>query len=156
MSPAGVGVMWREVAGAGLSIDNEYIPKGCDIGTSIYAIHHNDTYFPNPFSFVPERWLHDSGCPLEASEAARLAYNPFSLGPRTCIGRPLAMMEVALALAMVLWLMDFRAVEEAFGPSGRGKPGSRDGRDKPGEYQLYSHLTSYSIGPMIEFRARRD
>ncbi len=149
MSPAGVGVMWREVAAGGLEVDNEYIPAGYDVGTSIYAIHHNPTYFPDPFSFIPERWLDGSGYP---EAIAQQAYNPFSLGPRTCIGRPLAMMEVSVTMAVVLWLMDFRAVGE---PSGRGSPGRRGGRDKAGEYQLYSHLTSYSLGPMLEFRSRK-
>lgn len=150
MSPAGVGVMWREAAPGGLSVDGEYVPGGLDIGTSIYAIHHNETYFPDSFAFIPERWIPGSG--REPSDEARRAYNPFSLGPRTCIGRPLAMMEVSVAMALVLLLMDFRAVGEECGPSGRGIEGAMDGRDQVGEYQLYSHLTSYSLGPMIQFR----
>ncbi len=151
MSPAGVGVMWREAAPGGLIVDGEFVPGGHDIGTSIYAIHHNEAYFPDSFAFIPERWIPGSG--LEPSEDARRAFNPFSLGPRTCIGRPLAMMEVSVAMALVLYLMDFRAVGEECGPSGRGTPGAKNGRDQAGEYQLYSHLTSYSMGPMIQFRA---
>ena len=61
------------------------------------------------------------------------------------------MVEVSVTMAVVLWSMDFRAVGE---PSGRGKPGRKDGRNKAGEYQLYSHLTSYSAGPTLEFRSR--
>ena len=151
MSPAGVGVMWRESAPSGLVVDGEFVPGGYDIGTSIYAIHHNEAYFPISFAFIPERWIPGSG--QEPSEDARRAFNPFSLGPRTCIGRPLAMMEVSVAMALVLYRMDFRAVGDECGPSGRGHPGAKDGRDQAGEYQLYSHLTSYSLGPMIQFRA---
>ncbi|KAL6714381.1 hypothetical protein ACLMJK_007804 [Lecanora helva] len=150
MSPAGVGVMWREAAPEGLFIDGDYVPGGYDVGTSIYAIHHNEAYFPNSFAFIPERWI--SGSDVEVSEDARRAFNPFSLGPRTCIGRPLAMMEVSVAMALVLYKMDFRAVLEEYGPSGRGTAGANNGRDHVGEYQLYSHLTSYSKGPMLQFR----
>ena len=151
MSPAGVGVMWREAAPGGLLVDGEFVPGGHDIGTSIYAIHHNESYFPNSFAFIPERWIPGSG--VEPSEDARRAFNPFSLGPRACIGRPLAMMEISVAMALVLYRMDFRAVGEECGPSGRGSPGVTNGRDHVGEYQLYSHLTSYSMGPMIQFHA---
>ena len=153
MSPSGVGVMWREAAPGSLTVEKEFIPGGHDIGTSIYAIHHNETYFPDSLTYLPERWI--PGSRKELSEEAKRAYNPFSLGPRTCIGRPLAMMEVSVAMAMVKCVMDFRALGEECGPSRRGNPEAKDGRDHPVEYQLYSHLTSYSQGPMLQFRPAR-
>ena len=77
MSPSGVGVMWREAAPGGLAIDNEFIPGGHDIGTSIYVIHHNETYFLDSFTYLPERWI--PGSREEPSEEVKRAYNRFSL-----------------------------------------------------------------------------
>ena len=65
------------------------------------------------------------------------------------------MMEVSVAMAMVIWLMNFRALGEECGPSGRGNPEAKDGRDHLSEYQLCLHLTSYSQGPMLQSRPAR-
>ena len=62
--------------------DGVTIPKGIDIAISIYALHHDQKYFPEPFKFKPERFL------CENSDAVfQNIYIPFSRGPRDCIGR---------------------------------------------------------------------
>ena len=33
------------------------IPKGSDVMVHIYAIHHDESVFPEPNSFKPDRWL---------------------------------------------------------------------------------------------------
>lgn len=38
-------------------VDGHYVATGCDVGTSIYSIHHNRNYFHEPFTFNPDRWL---------------------------------------------------------------------------------------------------
>jgi cytochrome P450 len=64
-----------------------------------YSTHHNKDIFPDPFKFDPTRWLTtDSGTP-EMKEA----YMPFSRGSRMCIGINLAMMELKMILATVLY-----------------------------------------------------
>ena len=130
MSPPAVGSHWREVEPGGQIIDGEFIPEGCDVGTCIYAIHHNEEYFPNSFDFVPERWLAGFDLPKEKLAAAGRAFNPFSVGPRACIGRSLAMTEVSVALARVIWSMDFRQSGGDLRLIGEGTPGKTNGRHR--------------------------
>lgn len=155
MSPPAVGSHWREVESEGQYVDGSFIPGGYDVGTCIYAIHHNEEYFPNSFEFLPERWLPGYDMTEEKLTAAKKAFNPFSLGPRACIGRSLAMTEISVALARVIYSMDFRQSDGQIGEVGEGRPGEGNGRHRVREYQLASHLTSWSSGPMIQFR-RRD
>ena len=155
ISPPAVGSHWREVEPEGLTVDGEFVPGGYEVGTCIYAIHHNEEYFPNSFDFLPERWLPGFHSSEERLAAANKAFNPFSVGPRACIGRSLAMTEISVALARVIWLMDFRQSDGDLGLIGEGMPGEINGRHRVKEYQLASHLTSWSSGPMVEFRRRR-
>jgi len=52
-----------------------------------WAINHSETYWKDPWAFRPERFLAASSD--EAHEAGNTldALQPFSLGPRNCIGR---------------------------------------------------------------------
>ena len=143
--------MWREAESGGLFVDGEFIPGGYDVGTCIYAIHHNEAYFPDSFAFIPERWLSSSSKP-DQNLGMRDAYSPFSFGPRGCIGRPLAIMEISVTIARVMWLMDFRKAKGEIGAVGEGISGASDGRQRVEEFQLYSHLTSWAKGPFLEFR----
>lgn len=50
---------------------------------SRYAAAHSPRNFRDPESFVPERWLDDPAYKNDDRAAAQ----PFSLGPRNCIGK---------------------------------------------------------------------
>ena len=151
MSPAAPGAMWREAEPGGLMVDGEFIPAGCEIGTCIYAIHHHELYFPDSFTFSPERWLSSSETQHGKLESPmhNSAYNPFSLGPRGCVGRPLALMEISVTVARVIWLMEFRNVEGALETRA---PCENESRHYGGEFQLYSHLTSYTKDNFLQFQ----
>lgn len=152
MSPTVPLAMWRETEPGGAYVDQEFIPAGYDIATCIYALHHNESYFEDSFSFLPNRWL--SAGPGVGLKAVQDAYSPFSRGPRGCIGQSLALLEVSIALARLIWLMDFRIGNKGKESLGKGTPNATNGRNNGLEYQLYSHLTSYSQGPMLAFRKR--
>ena len=155
MSPPAGGAMWREVEAEGVQINDNYIPRGYDVGTSMYAIHHNEDYFPDSYTFRPERWIPNDAVSEKNVQLAHAALNPFSLGSRGCIGKGLAYMELSDVLAMVVWTMEFRRPEGELGTVGEGNPGSLDGRHRLKEFQLEDHLTSTKNGPFVEFR-RRD
>ena len=57
------------------------IPRGTPVGMTSTLIHQNAELFPEPFEFVPERWL-------EAEDRQRLERYlvPFSKGTRQCVG----------------------------------------------------------------------
>jgi len=56
--------------------------------TQIYvtnlAAYRNPNNFREPYSFTPERWLHES---TEYASDKKHALQPFSLGARVCLGK---------------------------------------------------------------------
>jgi len=50
-----------------------------------YAAYHSKRNFVRPNVFAPERWMDGEGSLWRADD--RAVFNPFSVGPRNCIGR---------------------------------------------------------------------
>ena len=59
---------------------------------------------------MPERWLPQGERPAEYDNDHLSASKPFSIGFHSCLGRPLASVELRLVLTRLLWAFDF--VEE--------------------------------------------
>jgi cytochrome P450 len=125
------------------------------VGVCTYTIHHNEEYFPSPFSFRPERWIvsSDTGVCEANVTTAQAPFCPFSLGVRGCIGKNLAYMEMLTALARLFWQYDVRGVEGD--QTGEGTPDKEWGRrSRRDEYQIKDYFVAERDGPMVEFRAR--
>ncbi|KZL72864.1 benzoate 4-monooxygenase cytochrome P450 (BCL4p) [Colletotrichum tofieldiae] len=90
----------------GFSLHGKYIPEGTEINVSPWSITHNPKYFSDPWDFKPERWLDPN------STDNRDANRPFLLGPRDCLGRNFALMELNLVLAKLLWSYDMELVNK--------------------------------------------
>ncbi|MGV9883791.1 cytochrome P450 [Streptomyces sp. NPDC003006] len=73
------------------------VPGGAAVFYPFWAIHMNPLHWPEPGAFRPERFA-----PEEAAKRPRLAYVPFGIGPRSCEGAGLAMVEAQLVLAVLL------------------------------------------------------
>jgi len=80
-----------------LVIDGYEIKKGQTITISHIAMGRNPKYYDNPIEFRPERWTRE----FERS-LPRGAYVPFAGGPRVCLGKQFAMMEMRMILATLL------------------------------------------------------
>jgi cytochrome P450 len=66
--------------------------------------------------FLPERWLpadHPER-PKETLTDRQEVFQPFSVGPKNCIGKGLAYAEMKLILARFLWHFDFKLVDDGF------------------------------------------
>lgn len=83
----------------------------CLIWGDHYAVHHNPTHWPQPESFLPERWLVTDDDPLYPP---RNAWRPFERGPRNCIGQELALTEIKVMLAMTIRDFDIEDAYEEF------------------------------------------
>jgi cytochrome P450 len=163
MSPSVGGIPPREVLPGGITVDGEFIPEGTVIGTPHYTIHHNPAYYPEPFTYTPERWIagsHKNSTGYGASTVsedevatAQSAFCSFSIGPRGCIGKGLAYIELSTTLARMLYLYDLRK-SAGYDPA-EGNESLEWGRHRPGEYQLIDQFTSLKDGPMVEFRKRQ-
>ncbi len=68
--------------------------KGTWVLLSAYVTHRIPEIFPEPYRFKPERWL--------SIRPSAYEFMSFSAGPRYCIGQPLAMMQLKIALSMIL------------------------------------------------------
>lgn len=68
-------------------------------GIHQWAANNNSNNFTLVDQYIPERWLGDSRFINDDREAMK----PFSHGPRNCIGKNLAYVEMRLVLARMLF-----------------------------------------------------
>ncbi|KAL2838596.1 putative cytochrome P450 [Aspergillus pseudodeflectus] len=150
LSPAVSGAMWREVLPGGLTIPEHdlLIPAGCEVGTGIWSLNHSSKYFPDPLTFHPERWISEEASGgAEEVALAKQAFASFSVGPRNCVGKGLAMTELMLGMAAVLVRYDFRRAETRLGDIGEEERGPLRG-----QFRTFWAFTSLKDGPYIQFR----
>ncbi|KAI0134042.1 cytochrome P450 [Xylariales sp. AK1849] len=77
-------------------VNVEYvIPQGYAIGMSSSITHHDESVWPDSYSFIPERWLDDQMQRKKDLERCMLS---FSRGSRACLGMNLAFCELYLLL----------------------------------------------------------
>lgn len=67
---------------------------GSFVFISQWVLHRDPRFFDQPDEFKPDRWANDF-----AKRLPPFAYFPFGGGPRVCIGRSFALMEMVLLLA---------------------------------------------------------
>ena len=79
-----------------VEIGGYIIPKGSEVNLNTYAMHHDPRWWQEPERFLPERFDPD-----QQTSVPKMAYLPFSSGPRVCIGNSFAMMEARLILATI-------------------------------------------------------
>ncbi|CEJ92627.1 hypothetical protein VHEMI08265 [[Torrubiella] hemipterigena] len=98
----------RDVPPEGSTIDSVYVPGGVTVSTNPYAACMNAESFSDPQTFDPERWLNCS------SEDVLEASKPFSHGPRACLGRSLAWLELHVIIARLIYSYEFLLADEPF------------------------------------------
>ena len=152
LSPPVGGVLPREIMKGGVTVDGHHFPAGIDIGVPTYTIHHNETYYPDPFAFKPERWIPDPTMSKESLEISQSAFCPFGVGRTSCVGKYLAYQEMGIMVARLVWQFDMRVQPDS--TLGEGKPGLGWGRQRKNEFQLYDAFVSTHEGPLVEFRPR--
>ncbi|OJD30274.1 cytochrome p450 [Diplodia corticola] len=104
MYPPAANNLSRVTPPQGATIAGKWVPGNTVVGIHQYAQNHSKTNFADPEVFAPERFL-ESGEPKWDGDR-RDALQPFSFGPRNCIGRNLAYVEMRLILAKILWNFD--------------------------------------------------
>lgn len=97
---------------SGATVSGHHIPVGTGVSVYQWAANHSPANFSDPLLFKPERWL-----PNNEQYAAdkREACQPFSYGPRNCVGKNLAYMEMRIILARVLWNFEVELRKESEG-----------------------------------------
>ncbi|KAI0009074.1 cytochrome P450 monooxygenase-like protein [Xylariaceae sp. FL0662B] len=95
----------------GLVIDGHVVPKNTSVGVAQWATYQSTDNFANPTEFVPERWLDDAPEPYKDDVKASL--QPFSMGPRNCIGKNFAYLQIRQILSRLLWHFDVELCAES-------------------------------------------
>ncbi|RYP92436.1 hypothetical protein DL770_001453 [Monosporascus sp. CRB-9-2] len=93
-STSGIGLP-RQVPpdSQGVTLMGHYFPPGTVLSVPSYTIHHSkEIWGPDADEFRPERW--ESLTPRQKN-----AFIPFSYGPRACVGRNVAEMEMKMIAA---------------------------------------------------------
>lgn len=78
-----------------------YIPEWTPIRVPLYSLQRGPRHFGRPDAFVPDRWL--AVADPQAHTDEKLAHNaaafaPFSVRPRSCVGKNLAALEMKMLL----------------------------------------------------------
>ena len=111
--------------------------RGMDLFISLYNIHHDEKFWPNPNQFDPSRFTKPyknddvpdwkgydpklwEGRLYPSENSADFAYLPFGGGARKCVGDEFALLEATVTLAMVLRRFDFefdkdKIINDSFG-----------------------------------------
>jgi cytochrome P450 len=84
---------------------NYALPPETPLGISIMLIHHREDLYPEPFQFLPERWL--------GRKPGTYAWIPFGGGIRRCLGAALAMAEQRVVLEAMARRLDLEADDPA-------------------------------------------
>ncbi|KAI0096931.1 cytochrome P450 [Nemania sp. FL0031] len=94
------------------------IPAGAGVVNNVYAIHMDESRYPNPRTFDPERFLGDT------QSAAEAALNPdptardhfvFGSGRRICLGMHIAERSLFIAISRMLWAFEFHPEKDSQG-----------------------------------------
>lgn len=89
----------------------EWLPGGTDISFSQWSAYRSPLNFSRPNEFIPERWL-QSNRTSQSTFDKKSTLQPFSFGPRNCIGKNLAYAELRLILSRIIWNFDLSFPKE--------------------------------------------
>lgn len=71
------------------------IPKGVRVQAAVMEIHMDPKFWPEPETFDPERFI-------DTNAGSQPYYLPFGVGPKMCMGKRFALLEMKINLAHIL------------------------------------------------------
>nr|ALF38185.1 CYP2D50 [Equus caballus] len=111
-----------------IEVQGFLIPKGTTLIPNLSSVLKDETVWKKPFRFHPEHFLDAQGRFVKQE-----AFMPFSAGRRSCLGEPLARMELFLFFTCLLQRFSFSV------PAGQPRPSDHGGFGtlvSPAPYQL--------------------
>lgn len=78
------------------------IPKGTDVVSANILLSHDEKYYVKPKEFIPERWLRTTQENYSYKNVHPFVTLPFGFGPRSCIGKRLANLELEVGLSKII------------------------------------------------------
>ncbi|KAL3483959.1 cytochrome P450 [Aspergillus germanicus] len=105
----------RQTPPQGAVIDGRYVPGNTVVNVHHWAAYHSAANFLHPDDFHPGRWMGDE----RFAGDSRDSFQPFSVGPRDCVGKKFAYDSMKLILARLLWRYDLAIDDESVVDGGR-------------------------------------
>jgi len=97
LHPAVQSGVQRETPPEGLTIGDTFIPGKTSIWCSNGNIARDPRYFASPDEFLPERWTTNTELVYDKNASV-----PFQIGPYSCVGKNVALMEMRAVVVQVL------------------------------------------------------
>lgn len=146
LMPSGPYKLPREVLTGGIKVKGRYYPEGTILGTVSWVNLRSKAAYGDAETFRPKRWIVNNTPGLKESVAwMRSNFHHFAAGPGAYLRKNLAVAEIMLTLARMLYRLDFRRA-----------PGSLIGCNPfdKSQFQLEDAYISLRKGPELQFRKR--
>ncbi|XP_012159794.2 probable cytochrome P450 309a2 [Ceratitis capitata] len=85
------------------------VDEGTLVCVPVYSFHHDPLIFCEPNSYIPERY--ENVAPKELME--RRAFLPFGAGPRSCLGKDIAMLIMKSAIVAIITQFSIKTCAES-------------------------------------------
>ncbi|KAK3098303.1 hypothetical protein FSP39_018148 [Pinctada imbricata] len=88
-----------------MEVGGYIIPTGTIVSVALFSMARSEEFFDDPLTYNPERFSPDAEKKVDT-----YTYFPFSLGPRTCIGRYFADIEAKTVMTKLLQRFTFELI----------------------------------------------
>eukprot|EP00345_Euplotes_harpa_P003758 CAMPEP_0168330234 /NCGR_PEP_ID=MMETSP0213-20121227/7596_1 /TAXON_ID=151035 /ORGANISM="Euplotes harpa, Strain FSP1.4" /LENGTH=214 /DNA_ID=CAMNT_0008333739 /DNA_START=1093 /DNA_END=1737 /DNA_ORIENTATION=+ len=102
------------IAKSKFKLGDVFVPKGQVLVLNVLCSHYDEKQWREPMKFIPERFDPSSEYfrTPEGKPRDPLAWAPFTFGPRTCMGRALALMELKILMIYFMLSIDYEIDDE--------------------------------------------
>jgi cytochrome P450 len=83
--PPAPDMLFRTTTDEPAIVAGRSVPPHTSLTMNLWAAHRSASNFHRPSEFLPERWLENA--PAEFHNDDRAVFQPFSVGPRDCLGK---------------------------------------------------------------------
>jgi helvolic acid biosynthesis cytochrome P450 monooxygenase len=139
VSPTTAGLTPRVSPSQGIELQGHYIPPGTELYVNLRSVNMHEKSWDEPRRFRPERFIDN--------EDAKKTLFTFSYGPRNCIGRNLAWVEMLTIVANVLKDYDI-----ALPPNSKFGPMNLDADGVPNLLPAKCFIASFPAKPERDCR----
>lgn len=96
------------------TIGDWHVPSGTTVLPNLWALHHDEAFWGDPYAFRPDRFLDESGQLVPASDKQRLRLMPFGAGARVCVGEVMALSRLFLITCALAQNFDIRPGDQGY------------------------------------------
>ncbi|KAK3107083.1 hypothetical protein FSP39_006779 [Pinctada imbricata] len=94
-----------------VDLEGYHIPQNTIIFANIFAVHHDDQLWDDPWSFCPERFLDDDGQFVSSDHPSRKNMIPFGIGRRVCVGKEMTYLRAFTYMTNLLQNFSFKMAD---------------------------------------------